>query len=100
MPAPPDSDWLLWLDKLGWPLAILIIFVVGVFFGLRRITNWALPHIDRMIEAHVKRQESVAQSMKDLADKTIEIQQANAASIKTMTSAVQNACKWTPPTKK
>lgn len=88
-----------WIDKFGWPLVVLFLIVVGIFFGLRRIANWALPHIDRVIEAHVKRQEAVAESMKQLSEKTIKIQESNAESLKTITSAVQTACKWTPPRK-
>lgn len=98
MPAP-DASWMPWLDRFGFPVALLVLLAVMTYFALRAIFKWAVPHVDKMIEAHVKRQESVAESMKKLVDKTIEMQENNANSIGEIVKEIPKLCKWTTHTK-
>jgi uncharacterized protein involved in cysteine biosynthesis len=96
---PPDPEWLTWLDRLGWPLFFLIALIVCAFFSLRRLWSWFQPHLDKIIESHVKRNESIANSMKELAEKTIKIQEANSETLTSLNKKLPDACKWKPSKK-
>lgn len=88
-----------WIERLGLPLAILVAIVLSVFFTIRRLWSWFQPHLDKLIEAHVRRQESISASMKQLVDKTIEIQQTNSESLSSINRKLPEACKWKPSRK-
>lgn len=75
-----------WLDKIGWPLAIMIGGAAAFFWIIRGVWAWGKPHVDRWIDANVKakeaesaRHQAMSESMTKLVDKTIEIQEATAA---------------------
>lgn len=95
----PDPTWMTWLDRLGVPLAILVALVATVFFTMRKLWTWFQPHLDRLIEAHVKRQETIAMSMAELTSKTIEIQKSNAETLANINRKVPEVCKWKPSRK-
>lgn len=98
MPTP-DSAWLTWIERLGLPLVILIVLMLSVFFGLKKLWAWFQPHLDKLIEAHVKRQETIAASMAELTAKTIEIQKSNAETLANINQKVPEVCKWKPSRK-
>lgn len=103
-PTPPDPGWMPWLDKIGWPLAIMLGGAVVVFWIVRALWAWGRPWLDRWIDAKVKAMEAeaarhaaIAEAMKKLVDKTIEMQEATAASVSDVPKHFPNICRWKQP---
>lgn len=104
--TPPDPGWMPWLDKIGWPLSLMIGGAVAVFWVVRALWSWGRPHLDRWIEAKVEakdaeaaRHASISEAMTKLVDKTIEIQESNSDWIKALTTSVPTVCRWKPSKK-
>src|SRR6476659_2631393 len=81
-----------WLESIfknfgptGGVLAILA-------YSLRKFCTWLMPHAERLFEAYIERQRSVAASLEKLTDKSIEIQQKNADTLSTMNQKMQSVC--------
>ena len=73
-----------WISQLGFPTAILL----GIIIAGWRFVKWLLPRIERLIDAHVKRQEEVTSAMKNLADETVKIQKANSDNLEKLVDRV------------
>lgn len=98
---PPDAGWMSWLDKIGWPLAIMIGGAAVVFLIVRAIWAWARPHLDRWIEVQVKakdaeaaRHAAISDAMTKLVDKTLEIQESTKQTVDQLKEKVPEVCKW------
>lgn len=61
------------LQTLGIPGAWLAI----IAYTLRKVVLWGMPRAERIIEAHIARQSSMAECQEKLTASTIEIQKEN-----------------------
>lgn len=93
---PPDFTTL--LNTYGWPTAILIILC----YAIRKVWLWAKPFIESMFQAYIARQKEISQSMKDLANqsielskKTISIQESVQKSVESIPGAIEKLLRAT-----
>lgn len=98
---PPDAGWITWLNQVGLPITILLLIAVSVFWIVRGLWAWGHPWLDKWIEAGVKAKEaeadrhrSVAESLKTLVEKTIEIHQSQSKDIAEIKNGIPNVCKY------
>ncbi|WP_397382967.1 hypothetical protein [Prosthecobacter sp.] len=87
--APSTGDALMpLLQTLGIPGAWLAV----IAYTLRKIVLWGTPHAERMIEAYIARQASMAECQVKLTESTIAIQQENQKTLNEIKSNLPRLC--------
>ena len=91
---PPNESWMNWLEKLGLPLFLLLLLVVAIGYGVRGAWRWAEPHMDAWLVARIDREKAMADSIRVMTDKIVEITTATANSVLEMKAKVPGICKF------
>lgn len=104
---PPEAGFFDSMVKaFGWPGAILVLVIIGVWRAWKFVMPWA----EKMFQAYISRQQVISASQKELADKTmvlsqqsidlskqsISIQQTVAKSVESIPAAIERLLRAVP----
>lgn len=99
--AETATNWMDWADRFGWPGIIGLLVIITI----SRLWKWGQPWLDKWImakieerQAQAQRHKDMAESLKKLTDRTIEIQQSTENSVNQIKQELPQSCKWKPPT--
>lgn len=88
--ADITTDWLLTLLRDLGPTGALLVIIA---YTLRRVILWLMPHAERVVDAHIARQEKMGKEQERLTNACIEIQTKNAEALRELNAKLPGVCK-------